>query len=98
MTPAELDEAIKALPPYSDPVAYRDTWQAQVGINQIDLLAVNARLALVLQVVREYTEAVDKVRSMSLTDIDDDDIFDAAIQTRIAAEANLRTILQLEGV
>lgn len=81
MNAKELDEAIMALPPEPD----FEFTECGYVIKQLDKYWYR-RLALVLQVVREYTEAWDQ-------DLSDDDLWEKSAEKR----ANLRTILQLEG-
>ncbi len=85
MNAKELDEAIRALPTHNYHVAMSDFYAA--------------RLALVLKVVREYTET-RKARDFAFDGdggVEGDEYRNAELAVW-DAEANLRTILQLEGV
>ena len=42
----DITKALSKLPPFSYPVAYRDTWQAGCEIALQDVMALRARLAL----------------------------------------------------
>ena len=55
---ADITAELDALPPFSNPVAYRDTWQAGCELLSQDVAAYRTRLALAERRLKEYEAAI----------------------------------------
>ena len=51
----DIHSELDALPPFSNPVAYRDTWQAGCELMSQDVAAYRTRLALAERLLKDST-------------------------------------------